>query len=286
MNLEQPLAVIADLPHLLGHEPRDLVLVAGFDDAGELVGGNGFPLNTERPLDDAAITVTQWPRSVTSVVVVAYSDDPSVALSTLQQAVISSGRHLVQLLRAGTNTWRSYACGRTRCCPLVGNPYGTSAPGHPPYTPGNPRQPAGNEWRRHLWNTWRVAIDRAADHDFPTGPVRAALASSLFDIPLRDALLAQSARADLPTRAAMRELLIELARHSPLGVALPVHTCTAALLYLDGLTEETAFIVRAVLSIDEYSLARLLKNGLDMRAPSSLLARSFAHFDPLDLLAA
>ena len=282
MNLEQPLAVIADLPHLLGHEPRDLVLVAGFDDAGEFVGGDGFPLTTDRPLDEAAITVTRWPQRATNVAAVAYSDDPTVDLVTLQQAVVTSGRHLVHLLRAGTNTWRSYVCGRTRCCPLVGNPYGTTAPGHPAYTPGNPR----NEWRRHLWNTWRIAIEGAAVHDFPNGPIRAALASSLFDIPLRDALLAQSARADLPTRAAMRELLIELARHSPLGVALPVHTCTAALLYLDGLTEETAFIVKAVLSIDEYSLARLLKNGLDMRAPSSLLARSFAHFDPLDLLAA
>ena len=79
--------------------------------------------------------------------------------------------------------------------------------------------------------------------------------------------------------------LLEAMRHrSTLGAAIPVNTCAAAMRYLDGDTESAALLVQSILDADEYSLARLLSNGLEMRAPASLLARSFSHWNPQDLL--
>ena len=283
MIVTQPMSVIADLAFLAEVEARDQLVVAGLDADNELTAIAAWPLGVERPYDDAAIAITSWPESVRGIAAVAYSDAPSVDLRVLSSATSASGRSMVQLLRAGAGRWRSAVCTRPRCCPPVGNRYRQTSPGHPPYEPLPERRPDPHTWRTEHWDHWQAAIRDGAP---ATGSLRAALAASLLDIPLRDALLAQSARQNGAARPGFRSVLHALQTSSTLGVSLPLHTCLAAMLYLDGELAASRALVNAVLLVDEYSLARLLHNGLDMRAPSSLLARSFAHFDPIDLLAA
>lgn len=286
MNLDHPLAAIANLPHLTDCEPNEQLVLLGVDSAGNISVHDRFPLTTLRPLDDAALTVTRWSNDVEGVIAVAYTNDAALNPAVLRGAIEASGRQPIHVLRAGTDRWRSYTCARPRCCPVAGNRYTAEAPAHGRFEPIPDREPRPHEWRRRQWEAWRTAIASPSNAGCESPEFLAMLAASLHDIPVRDALLAHSARTDSMSQARLTHVLIDLARHTPLAVGLPVHTCTAALLYLDGLTHESSAIVEAVLAIDEYSLARLLHNGLQMRAPASLLARSFAHFDPLDLLAA
>lgn len=283
MNVNQPISVIAELAFLAEVEARDRLVVAGFDADNQLSAVASWPLIGERPYDDAALAITSWPDTVRGIAAVAYSDALTIDLRVIHSATAASGRSMLQLLRAGTGRWRSAVCSRPRCCPPIGNRYGHSAAGHPPYEPLSGRRKDPQTWRTEYWDHWQAAIRDGAPSE---GALRAALVGSLLDIPLRDALLAQSARQNGAARPGFRSVLHALQASSTLGVSLPLHTCLAAMLYLDGEVAASRALVNAVLLVDEYSLARLLHNGLDMRAPASLLARSFAHFDPIDLLAA
>ena len=283
MNVTQPLSVIAELAFLADVDARDQLVVAGLDADDNVAAIAAWPLTIERPLDDAALAITSWPASVRAVVAVAYTESPALDLRMLHRATTASDRRLVQLLRAGSGRWRSAVCSRPRCCPQVGNRYRQPTIGHPAFEPLPQRAADPMGWRTETWDRWQEAIRGGA----PTGgSQRAALALSLLDVPLRDALLAQSARQNGAARPGFRSVLHALQAGCTLGTSLALHTCLAAMLYLDGEAAASRALVNAVLLVDEYSLARLLRNGLDMRAPASLLARSFAHFDPVDLLAA
>lgn len=286
MITTQPLSVIEHLPYALDCDPHQRLLVAGLDAEQRIVETESFPLDDDRPLDDAVIAITRWPAAVTEVVAVAYSDLQSLDLLPLVQASESAARTASQVLRAGQARWRSFVCTKPRCCPRVGNRYAQDLPAHGEYHPLPERDSRRHEWRTERWDAWQEAIRSAETGGRRPGADLARLSTALFDIPLRDALLAQSARDDGFARPAMRALFDQLLHRSSLGTALPAYTCSAALAYLDGETTAARTIVNAVLAIDEYSLARLLRNGLEMRAPASLLARSFSHFDPVDLLAA
>ena len=283
MIVTQPLSVIAELAFLAGVEARDQLVVAGLTDDDRLAAIAAWPLTVERPFDEAALAITSWPTSVTAIAAVAYSDSPTLDLRLIHSATAASDRRTAQLLRAGSGRWRSAVCTRPRCCPQTGNRYRQSAVGHPKYEPLPQRLADPLGWRTEHWDRWQEAIRDGAPTE---GSTRADLALSLMDIPLRDALLAQSARQHGEARPGFRSALHALQSGCTLGTALPLHTCLAAMLYLDGEVAASRALVNAVLLVDEYSLARLLRNGLDMRAPASLLARSFAHFDPIDLLAA
>lgn len=279
----QPLSVIAELAFLANVDARDQLVVAGLDASDAIAELASWPLDGERPCDEAALTITRWPSSIRAIAAVAYSDTTVLNLRLLEQAATAAQRRTVQLLHAGSGRWRSEICSRPRCCPRTGNRYHHATIGHPAFEPFPQRRTDPQGWRTDHWDRWQVAIRDGAPAERSS---RAALALSLQDIPLRDALLAQSAREHGAARPAFRALLQELQTRCTLGTALPLYTCLAAMLYLDGDVDASRALVNAVLMVDEYSLARLLRNGLDMHAPSSLLARSFAHFDPIDLLAA
>ena len=283
MTFSQPLSAIADAAYLADVEAREQLVVAGLDVRNRVLALAAWPLDVERPCDEAALAIMSWPDAVRGIAAVAYTESLSLDLSSVAHATAASGRDLLQLVTAGSGRWRSTTCSKPRCCPRTGNRYVGSQPGHPRTDPlpGRTADPVG--WRTELWDRWQAAI---ADGVPREGRWRAALAGSLLDIPLRDALLAQSARNGGAARPGIRSALHALQPGSTLGVALPLTTCLAAMLYLDSEIAASRALVNAVLMIDDYSLARLLRNGIDMRAPSSLLARSFAHFDPLDLLAA
>lgn len=283
INIEQPVAVITALPFLANCDPHDRLLVAGVDDEGGVVTVDTFPMDAPRPLDDAAITITGLPGSASGVIVVAYTEQPSVDLDLLRRAADAAGRTVHTLLVAGQHRWRALDCSRPRCCPVVGNRYADSPAGHPVHRPIPEHGANPSRWRNAMWDEWQAVLRLGgpADH---LQALR--LTMSLFDIPLRDAVLAQSARDHGAARPALAEVMQQLRGRTLLGTAIPLHTCIAALHYLDGEITRTHDAVNAILAAEEYSLARLLRNGLDMRAPASLLARSFAHFDPLDLLAA
>lgn len=284
MISNEPLFSIEAVPYLVDCDPQDRLLLVAFDAADNVAATASFPLNVPRPLDDAVLEVIGWPSSATCFVAIAYTDAAGLDLQPLQAAAAATGRTAVHLVRAGVTRWRSYLCERARCCPKVGNRYPQAAPGHVDYRPLPFRGEDPKPWRSAMWETWQSAL---ADPTAPLhGAVRSEMARSLFDVPLRDAILAQSARLDGHARPAIRSRLAQITQRSPLATALPAFTCSAALAYLDGEFATAKDLVNAVLSIDEYSLARLLRNGLDMRAPATLLARSFAHFDPVDLLAA
>lgn len=279
----QPLSVIAELAFLADVEARDQLVVAGLDAADDIAELASWPLDVERPCDDAALVITSWPSSIRGIAAVAYSDASVFDLQLLERAATAAHRRTVQLLHASSGRWRSETCARPRCCPRTGNRYHQPAIGHPAFEPFPHRRIDPQRWRTDYWDRWQAALREGTPTE---GPSRAALALSLQDIPLRDALLAQSARDNGAARPGFRAALSSLQSGCTLGTTLPLYTCLAAMLYLDGDVDASRALINAVLMVDEYSLARLLRNGLDMRAPSSLLARSFAHFDPIDLLAA
>lgn len=286
MITSDPLSVIETLPYDVDCDPRDRLLVAGIDDAGHAIESADFPLSGDRPLDEAVLTITGWSRAATGVVAVAYTDRADLDVEPIRSATHASGRSTAYLLRAGLHRWRDVTCSAPRCCPRMGNRYPQSVPGHAEYRPLPERTGAPQRWRAAAWDSWQEAIREAQFGQAPAGSRLAPLARALFDIPLRDAVLAQSARDDGFARPAMRIVFSRMLTRSTLGTAIPAFTCAAALAYLDGETTAAHDAVNEVLAVDEYSLARLLRNGLEMRAPASLLARSFSHFDPVELLAA
>lgn len=133
------------------------------------------------------------------------------------------------------------------------------------------------------WDAWgETAAACLVDANFaPTMPeeVREWFRASLTDICLRDAILAQSARMPI-FRPALKQILAVLAEDE----SVPARTLLACMEYLDDHTEQARALVSSVLETENYSLARLINNGLEMQAPASLLARSFAHFSPEELL--
>lgn len=101
----------------------------------------------------------------------------------------------------------------------------------------------------------------------------------LRDIPMRDAIIAEIARNE-GDRGSARAMLTEVAANGD----VPSTAILAALDFLEGDFDSAGKRVNHVLETEEYSFARLLRNGLDMRAPASMLQRSLTHFDPDELI--
>jgi hypothetical protein len=134
--------------------------------------------------------------------------------------------------------------------------------------------------RKNRWETWENAIK----HYEQTGEVEtpALLSETLTDIPLRDALLARAGRNTLDGLT----LIGILAAMSNADLEhVPTLATLAAIEYASDMPAMARLHAQEAHNLDgTYSLASLLLNGLDMRAPASLLRRSFAHFDPESLL--
>lgn len=137
--------------------------------------------------------------------------------------------------------------------------------------------------RYALWAAWGVAaVACAADSELAQSmpeDIQESFRHSLQDISFRDAILAQSARQP-EVRPALKQILAILATDEN----IPSRTLLACMEFLDGDMEAADALVSSVLETEEYNLARLIKNGLEMRAPASLLATSFRHFSPEELL--
>ncbi len=285
MSSTHPRATIARLPFLLDREPIDQLMILGLDPTGTVAHAMSFPTRAERPLDDPLLESSLWGPEISDAVVAVYTDRPALNLQPLMDAWAHQGRATVGAVWAGAQRWRSYLCETEGCCTGRGNRYTTRTLGHDDYDPLPERPANAGGWRQDRWGDWMQAIaDVHRDLDVDPGLLEL-LARTLHDIPIRDAVLAYSADADGQARPGLDALLQRMMQRSTLGSAVPVHTCAAALLYLDGDMDEAAHRVRQILETEEYSLARLLSNGLDMRAPASLLARSFAHYSPQQLLA-
>lgn len=139
--------------------------------------------------------------------------------------------------------------------------------------------------RYAMWQAWGLTVSEClADTNLaPTMPddIRSSFRQSLADIGLRDAILSQSA-IDPDCRPALKQVLAVLAEDDN----VPARTLLACMEFLDGDMEAADVLVSSVLETEQYSLARLIKTGLDMRAPASLLATSFSHFTPEEHLSA
>ena len=281
-----PRAAIAHMPYLLDEEPQGRLLVAGFDASGALRHGCSFPLDGRRPLDEPLLEASLWGEDITFAAAVMYSERADVDLRPLTDAWRYRGRTPLEAAWAGSARWGSFLCDRADCCTDAGHAYTAQVPGHDDFSPLQAVVRDGEGWRRRSWANWLRAIEVVAGGGSVPALDLAQLAATLFDIPIRDAVLAHSAGPDTRARPALEELLTSMCMRSTLGTSIPHHTCLAAMQYLNGDLVPAAQLTRRVLDAEEYSLARLLHNGLDMRAPASLLARSFAHFTPTELLAA
>lgn len=133
--------------------------------------------------------------------------------------------------------------------------------------------------RYAMWAAWGItASECLADTALaPTMPedIRESFRQSLADIGLRDAILSQSARQP-EFRPALKQILAVLAEDEN----VPARTMLACMEFLDNDLEAADALVSSVLETEQYSLARLIKTGLEINAPASLLASSFSHFDP------
>ncbi len=281
-----PRAAIAHMPYLLDVEPKNILLVAGFDEEGELRHRASFRIDGKRPLDEPLLESSLWLEDIVGAAAVAYSALPSLDLRPLAAAWGYRGRSPLAVAWASDASWRSYLCENEDCCSGIGHSYSADVAAHPREdSSARLTEPVGT-WRRARWNEWQQTIANAADGLSIDPQQLERLAATLHDIPIRDALLAYSADPDARVLTGVRSVLVSIARRSTLGIAIPAQTCLAAMHYLGNDLSAAAHLVDRLLAIEEYSLARLLHNGLEMRAPASLLARSFAHFSPLELLAA
>jgi hypothetical protein len=280
-----PRTTIVTLPYLLDQEPHDQIMVVGMDAQGAIAHAMSFPTSTTRPLDDPLLESSLWGKEIPFVATVVYTDRPLLDIQPLIDAWAFQGRSTLQAAWAGNQRWRSYICETEGCCMARGNRYTSRSLGHDDFDPLPDRPQNAGQWRQERWGDWVQAIVDA-QRGIEVGPTQLELlARTLHDIPMRDAVLAYSADPDGQARPGLDALLARMMARGTLGATIPVHTCAAALLYLDGAVEEAAHRVRQILETEEYSLARLLSNGLEMRAPASLLARSFAHYSPQQLLA-
>ena len=280
----EPRSAIAELPYLLDATPVDTLMMIGLDADGVIQRQGVFSTAMARPLDEPMLASSLWPPHICFAAVVNFSDRPGLDLTPLVDAFTYQGRTVLHALWAGTHRWRSFTCETDGCCSARGNRYAGHANGHDDFDPLPERPEPATIWRRARWDEWQQAIvdtDRGLLVDSAQLHV---LSRSLHDIPIRDAVLAYSADPDARVRPAIEQLLRRMIQRSTLGAAIPANTCAAALEYLNGEIDAASVHVRHILEAEEYSLARLLNNGLEMRAPASLLARSFAHYSPQDLL--
>lgn len=273
---------IAYLPLLVDAPPQDRLLIAAWDASGALRHRHAFVLDSRRPLDEPLLESSLWRDDVCQVAAVLYGDSPRPDLEPLLSAWRYRGRSVLAAAWSGPTRWLDLTCRGNDCCRGGGHAYNAALANHPEGRAIPRPSLANGGWRRSQWRRWESA---SASGETPTDAADAArLIDSLHDIPLRDAVLAHS--ADPQRRMGVRRLLQALTDRAPLGTSVPLHTCLAALHYLDDELGQARQRVTAVLEVEEYSLARLLHNGLEMRAPASLLAQSFAHFTPAQLLAA
>lgn len=138
------------------------------------------------------------------------------------------------------------------------------------------------EQRQSLWKAWNKTISQIAEGDTATdidSDHLDMMRKSLRDIPLRDALLANTVH-NKEQRPAMRELFAILSENED----IPSLTILGAIQFLDDDKGSARATVGKALDLEEYSLARLLDTGLQMDAPAPLLARSFGHFSAEELL--
>lgn len=280
-----PRAAIAHMPYLVDRDPRDTLMVVGLDGEGVVRHRGAFPLDVLRPLDEPLLESSMWGNDIVFAAVVAYTEDARPPLQPLVDAWSYRGRETLVAAWAGRSRWSSYLCSAPGCCATEAPAYDTRA--H--RDAFEPLADLGSEapgWRRARWAEWQSALANAVDGAKPTPATLERLAKTLYDIPLRDAVLAHSAAPDVDALAGITAILEAIERRSVIGAAIPAATCLAAMRYLDGELDASRHLVQRILETEEYSLARLLHNGLEMRAPASLLARSFAHFSPLDLIAA
>jgi len=270
------------MPFLVDATPQSTIMIAGFDADGTCVARHAYPISTHRPLDAPILDSSLWGPDVVHAAVIAYAERPTIPLEPLLEAWRHQGRTPAHAIWAGGSRWRSLLCS-SGCCTPRGNRYGVRLSGHDDFrAAGDPRE-RDHRWRREQWDIWM----RAVGTDMQLEPsVLLQLSASLHDIPVRDAVLAYSAHDDGMYRPGVTRVLDAIIARTQIGVAAPAFTARAAMHYLDDDMEPAAEGTYAVLAVDEYSLARLLANGIEMHAPASLLARSFSHWHPLDLLAA
>ena len=277
-----PRGAVHALPFLCDADPHHRLCILATDADGERVLTSHYPLHLRRPLDAPILDASLWPTDVVGAMAVLYADTPTINLQPLIDAWTHTGRAALQVVWAGPTRWRSLLC-ETGCCPPRGHRYAARVAGHDDFAPV--QVPRDRGWRRLQWEQWMTAIAGVRTDSLPAPQDQQALAASLHDIPVRDALLAHSALDDGIHRPQMTALLRQLATRSTPGTGAPVLTALASMHYLANELDEAAEITHGVLAVEEYSLARLLANGLEMRAPASLLARSFTHWHPMDLLA-
>lgn len=139
------------------------------------------------------------------------------------------------------------------------------------------------EERLACLDTWRYCTDMLNAEvidiaDMPEQLQAEMRETFLEDIPLRDAILAEIALYD-EGREAAKAMLTKVAADGN----VPAVTILAAIDFLESKFDDARAKVASVLETEEYSLARLLHNGLEMRAPASLLQRSLTHYTPEDL---
>lgn len=280
-----PRAAIARMPYLVDHEPHRRLLIAGFDVGGVVRHRASFSVDGARPLDEPLLESSLWRDDVTYAAAVLFNDSASPHLQPLIDAWRYRGRTVLAAVWAGPTDWRSYLCQSAACTDGAGSRYPEHLACHPDFDPLRNLPRAGG-WRRQHWQEWLHAIEMTTSGLAVEPNMLETLAATLFDIPIRDAVLAHSAGADVNARPAIELILTSMCMRGALGVSVPAHTCLAAMHYLDDELATAQALVRRVLGVEEYSLARLLHNGLEMHAPASLLARSFAHFSPTELIAA
>lgn len=135
--------------------------------------------------------------------------------------------------------------------------------------------------RRSRFTELTNAVALIGDGELEFGDIQLnSMRASLRDIPIRDAFIAHVTRD--PESWLCAKVLMDMLAED--GDVVPARTIRAAILYMSNQLDAAKAEADAVLDSENYSLAKLLVNGIAWDAPPTLLQGSLGHFDPDALL--
>lgn len=302
MQISSPRELLASIPHILGFQPSNSVVVVAFD-ADEVVAAVRADIDVVRiamvqPLIHALAGTEDG-----FLAVVYYTDDHHATVDWQDELAQALSHPVLDSLLVTTSHWRSLLCHDVECCPIEGHPLNDGTAMMDAFLVFNGSAPFRT--REELVNsllpaqhseTTQKAIDKAfggnprsdpeAEHHWIVDLVNGAsswdveqlgrVCLALSDFHVRDAVL-RSAYDDPKFRSILKIALHTNLHLVPESLVAPAVTVLAGCAWLDGNGVLANVAIARALDVDaNYSLAQLLDRALTHGVPPHVWAESLA----------
>lgn len=296
VRLGTPGEIAATIPYLIGFQPQNSLVIVSLRERRV-----GLTLRYDLPAWDltgemvADVQQRLAHDGATGALVLVFTDEEGT-LPRLEQVqnlelglMASNGVTVREALLVRDGLWSSYLCEST-CCPVEGTPIPTDSNNVDMIATANADRPvlndrdalsrsvAGPDTDDGLYDAtnvdldglalWKRALAERMERPTPLTPQAAAtLAVQLTDVQVRDRVLTLALESDLHLDHLLA-LVIETAQNTHDRHAAPICTVLAVLAWLkgDGGLANVA-LDRAFAATPNYSLATLIRTGLDAQLP-------------------